>query len=86
MNINRLKKIEKKFRENDSNFCGCYAERVSELVDSIYAGNSANKIDFSSLPENWCDKCQKPVNVELIEATNKDISLIYDDETVGLIE
>lgn len=85
MNINRLKKIEKKFRENDSNFCICHSERVNELIDSIYAGNSANEIDFASLPENWCDKCGLPVNTELIKEIDLSIALIYGDGSADLI-
>lgn len=84
--IERLKRIQKELGKDETIYCTCFADRVNELIDKKYDGQSGDEVDFSTLPESWCELCQKPVNTELIESIDKNISLIYGDETVGLAE
>lgn len=80
----RLNRMESEI-ENDSPYCKCFDNFVSQMIDGIYEG-TAYKTDMSDLPKVWCDKCQKPVNQDKIRAIDEGIELAYGDESAELIE
>ncbi len=66
MNLSWLKRIEKRFIENDSQFCGCFDDFVNQMIDGVYNG-VPYETDDSGLPKGFCEKCQKPCDVEMLE-------------------
>jgi len=89
MNINWLKKTEKKLGESDSRFCGCFDKMVSRAIDLVYSGKPTNEVDFSTLPSGYCHQCDLPVDGEKIQSINSQIDLIlpmYSPVESGEIE
>lgn len=72
---NRLSKMKKERGKNGLQFCRCFNNYINGAIAEVYR-NVPNPIDFESLPESWCKKCQKPVNVEFIENFNRQLALI----------
>ncbi len=52
--------------ENDGNYCGCFTEYQMAVIEKVYNG-VPNKIEFESLPKDFCGKCQKPVDTQFID-------------------
>jgi hypothetical protein len=61
--------------ENDGNYCGCFTEYQMAEIEKIYDG-VPHKIDFESLPKDFCGKCRKPVNTEFIESFYENLAAI----------
>ncbi len=60
---------------NDGNYCGCFTEYQMAEIEKIYDG-VPNKIDFESLPKDFCGKCQKPVDTQFIDNFYANLAVI----------
>lgn len=78
----RLKRIEAGFDGNESNFCRCFDEFVTQMIDGIY-NETAYESDIKNLPKNWCERCGLPINTDLIQEIDKSVSLIYGEVTIA---
>ncbi len=84
MNIDWLKKTEKKLGESDSRFCICFDRLAKKAIELVYNEQSTDGIDFSTLPSGYCHQCDLPVDSEKIESINRQIDLILP--SYGAIE
>jgi hypothetical protein len=75
MNKNLLKKIQADIGVSAGNYCGCFTEYQMAVIEKVYNG-VPNKIDFESLPKDFCGKCRKPVNTEFIDDFNRQLEMI----------
>jgi len=57
-------------------FCGCFMEFVRAELNHIYH-DVPNEIDSSTLPDDFCQRCKKPVNTELIQSLMNDVKRAY---------
>jgi hypothetical protein len=76
MNLNgKVKRIESRVMENGLQFCGCFNDFVNQMIDGVYNG-VPYETDASGLPKGFCEKCQKPCDVEMIENFNRQLEMI----------
>jgi hypothetical protein len=75
MNKNLLKKIQADIGESAGNYCGCFTEYQMAEIEKVYNG-VPNKIDFESLPKDFCGKCQKPVDTQFIDNFYANLAVI----------
>ncbi len=76
MNLNgKVKRIESRVMENGLQFCGCFNNYIDGLICEVYEG-APHQVDYESLPKGFCEKCQKPCDVEMVEDFARKLKMI----------
>lgn len=79
----RLKRLESGFG-NNKQYCECFDDFTNQMIEGIYDGEPYEN-NIESLPKDWCNKCDLPVDFERIQSIKTSIELIYGEKSIGLI-